>query len=387
MKRDDFFAEKKEWSRYKDFILNYYLTPYLEKVKGLNRPILIVDCCAGPGTFDDQSKGSPLIIADHIERQHGKGTNIRGLFLEKNRRYFSRLEENLAPYSRFAEAKRIDFNQYLSTISTDARTSTVFLYVDPYGIKELLFVELAAVYESIMEHDSSVEILLNFNSPALVRCGLAALSMDASGFDIDEDDRAVLDVITSAATMTPAEVDAIAGGEYWRTIVLNPDLSFAEKEQAIAKGYLQEMSRYFKMVCSFPVYRRYGQLPKYRLVYGTRHPDGIVLMNDTMYKARELFLKEEFAKDTLFDLRPPEETKNFPLFRSRLFEITRDNEPIDRKTLMLMVMQEFFCLYSSSDYKKAVKALLEGSHEYRLYSESGKIRINDHVPLSSKPFK
>ena len=43
------FKEKRPWSKYKDFILDYYLTPYIAKVKNLRRPILIIDCCAGPG--------------------------------------------------------------------------------------------------------------------------------------------------------------------------------------------------------------------------------------------------------------------------------------------------------------------------------------------------
>lgn len=49
----DFFGKKKDWSRYKDFILSYYLEPYIPKVNKLNRPILVVDCFAGRGEFGD----------------------------------------------------------------------------------------------------------------------------------------------------------------------------------------------------------------------------------------------------------------------------------------------------------------------------------------------
>jgi hypothetical protein len=59
------------------------------------------------------------------------------------------------------------------------------------------------------------------------------------------------------------------------------------------------MNDYFPMVCDFPVQKKYGQLPKYRLIYGTRHEDGMLLMNDTMYKARKQFLKQEFADGLL----------------------------------------------------------------------------------------
>jgi len=63
---EDFFKHKKSWSKYKDFILDYYLTPYIAKVKMLKRPILIIDCCAGPGKFEDGEDGSPVISARHI---------------------------------------------------------------------------------------------------------------------------------------------------------------------------------------------------------------------------------------------------------------------------------------------------------------------------------
>ena len=33
---NDFFERKREWSKYKDFILGYYLEPYIPKVNKLN---------------------------------------------------------------------------------------------------------------------------------------------------------------------------------------------------------------------------------------------------------------------------------------------------------------------------------------------------------------
>ena len=47
----DFFDEKKEWSKYKDLILDYYLKPYLAKVVRIGKPVAVIDCFAGPGAF------------------------------------------------------------------------------------------------------------------------------------------------------------------------------------------------------------------------------------------------------------------------------------------------------------------------------------------------
>ncbi|OPX98170.1 MAG: hypothetical protein A4E58_00987 [Syntrophorhabdus sp. PtaB.Bin006] len=383
---ENFFKENKEWSRYKDFILDYYLKPYLEKVKLLNRPILLIDCCAGPGMFDDGSKGSPLIISERIEGLYNRGVDVRGLFIEKKRGFYSKLQSNLEPYTAFAEPKHGNFTDCLEDIKQSTRTSTVFLYVDPYGIKELPFSDLAGIYGSIEEHNASVEALLNFNSPALVRCGLAALKMDTSGFDLNTDDESIPEMPGNMMAMTPAEVDAIEGGEYWRHIVSDSSLTFIQKEQAISEEYAQQMGKYFPWVCSFPIQKSYGRFPKYRLIYGTRHQDGILLMNNTMYRAREQFLNQEFASGRLFDLRPPEESKDLSMFANRLFDITKEKEPISRKNLKLEAMREFFCHYSESDYNQAVSNLLKGFEGLRLYSHSGRTRINDDVLLSTKPF-
>jgi len=381
---DDFFKQKREWSKYKDLILGYYLTPYLEKVKYLKKPILIIDCCAGPGLFDDGSDGSPMIIAKHVKTLYDKGVNIKGLFLEKKKKFFTKLQNNLRPFSAHTEAKHIDFRGYLENIQLMARNSTIFLYVDPYGIKELPFSELSDIYKTIMEHNSSVEILLNFNSPAFIRCGLVALKMDTQGFDIEEGQDE--ESFGGVEGMTTGQMDSIAGGDYWKDIVSDPSVPFLEKEKKITEFYMQQMNDYFPMVCNFPVQKKYGQLPKYRLIYGTRHGDGILLMNETMYKAREQFLKHEFAEGFLFDTRPLEESKDMAVFAKRFYEIVEENGPISRKKIKLIAMQQFFCGYNYSDYSKTVTKLLEGTEGMKLYSHSGKTRINDDELLSTKPF-
>ncbi len=52
---EDFFEGKRPWSVIKDQVLNSYMSPYLNKVKSLQKPILLIDGFAGPGVFDDQS--------------------------------------------------------------------------------------------------------------------------------------------------------------------------------------------------------------------------------------------------------------------------------------------------------------------------------------------
>ncbi|MFC2638325.1 MAG: hypothetical protein ACFN0X_05345 [Mitsuokella sp.] len=63
-KNDDFFVEKKPWSKVKDELLGCYLKPYVAKILHTRKPLAYVDCFAGKGKFDDGNPGSPLIALD-----------------------------------------------------------------------------------------------------------------------------------------------------------------------------------------------------------------------------------------------------------------------------------------------------------------------------------
>ena len=384
---DDFFKQKRALSRYKDFILDYYLTPYIAKVKNLRRPILIIDCCAGPGKFDDGSEGSPFIIAKHIAQNYKKNIDIKGLFLEKKKKYFTTLSTLMKSRSDYIEVKHTDFTGYLNDISQIAKNQTVFLYVDPYGIKELPFSELAEIYDQINKRGASVEVLMNFNSPGFIRCGLVALKVNSTHSESELKDDFCEVSSSEIRGLTIQQMDIIAGGNYWKNVVANERLSFDEKEQMITQLYMKQMSKYYSMVCSFPIQEKYHQIPKYRLIYGTRHPDGLFLMNNIMYKAREKFLKSEFADGKLFDTRPLEEQKDLVTFTNRLYKIVQSNKPISRKNVKIKAIQDFFCRYESGDYSMAISKLLKGFDGLMLYSKSGKTRINDEELLSTEPFE
>ncbi len=230
---ESFFKEKKPWSKYKDFILDYYLTPYIAKVKNLKRPILIIDCCAGPGKFEDGTDGSPLIIMKHIVESRKNGIDIKGLFLEKERKYYKNLKNLMMPHSDYIKVHQTDFIGYLTKIAGMAKSHTVFLYVDPYGIKELPFEELAKIYEQINKSGASVEVLMNFNSAGFIRCGLVALKMEPTLADSELTDDFHEEILSDIQGLTPQQMDEIAGGDYWKDIVIDSNLSFAEKEQKI----------------------------------------------------------------------------------------------------------------------------------------------------------
>ena len=110
----DFFQQKNPWSKYKDLILDYYLTPYLTKVARIGKPVAIIDCFAGPGNFEkDQEPGSPLIIAKHLSHQHSKGVQVTGMFIEPVPALFAQLENNLSRCEFPVRTRQGDFREFV----------------------------------------------------------------------------------------------------------------------------------------------------------------------------------------------------------------------------------------------------------------------------------
>src|SRR6266480_594852 len=90
--RNSFFDVKRDWSKYKDSVLDYYLVPYLQKVKDLRKPICIVDMFAGRGEFLTGEPGSPLIIAKRLQELRQLGHEVKLLCYENYDPFYQHLQ-------------------------------------------------------------------------------------------------------------------------------------------------------------------------------------------------------------------------------------------------------------------------------------------------------
>jgi three-Cys-motif partner protein len=248
----EFFKAKRRWSRYKDFILNYYLDPYIPKVATLKKPILIVDCFAGCGVFGDNEPGSPLIIAPLVKKWREKGVAIRAEFIEADPDNFRSLEQSVQPYSEYVSTHHGSFEDNLPELAERARQNTVFLYVDPYTVKGLVFDRMKAVYDQIRLASASVELLLNFNVATFMRWALAAVKRQAevppevaTEADYQADDP------SERVEMTT--LDSIADGNYWRDIALNRSISFQQKIEQLTERYLERLVDSFTFAAAYEV--------------------------------------------------------------------------------------------------------------------------------------
>ncbi len=379
-----FFNAKRPWSRYKDFLLQSYLEPYIPKVNRLGKPILIVDCFAGRGQFDDGSPGSPLIIADAVRRWRDQNMQVTARCTEADPENFAVLQETLTSHQNYVHATCGTFEETLPALEQDAKQNTVFLYVDPYTVKGLRFDRMKRVFDQVRASSSSVEVLMNFNVAIFMRWALAAVRRwedlpekeEFESMADDPDERVERD-----------ELSGIAGGDYWIQIAEDASVSFNEKLKRFLDEYVQRMLGSFTYVTRFAIKEKYHHnVPKYVLIFATRHRDGVRLMNDFMCKARRSFVAEQFEevnRSALFDLTPAEETVEPEELSSAVMEIVDEKSPITRPEVQLtLFMRGFFARITEAEINGCINELLKAK---RLQSSTGKVRINDEATLIVGP--
>jgi three-Cys-motif partner protein len=237
----DFFKEKKAWSVLKDELLDYYLVPYIAKILRTGKPLYIFDCFAGKGKFDNGINGSPIIIANHIKENILKNPtlrgNLKGAFIEK--KYSAELEINLRGYSN-TEVLPGTFEDNLKNILSLDKNSSIFLYVDPYGIKSLNLSNFNLVKE---RQFASFELLMNFNTAGFLREGCRLLKYT----ELPSDDE-LTDYETDEDINTIDRMDLIAGGTYWQELVkkyYEKTIDIYQAEDAFISEYSRRLENIF----------------------------------------------------------------------------------------------------------------------------------------------
>lgn len=344
-----FFEEKRTWSKIKDEVLKTYLAPYLAKVSKTKRPIIVADCFAGKGRFDNGEPGSPLIIAEAISHQLNDSPmpEIKGVFIEK--KYFDNLKANIPGYP-WLHPLEGDYEERMEFFvkKYEPRDQNLFLYVDPYGIKSVLFSHFEMIQKKGFR---SVELLLNLNAFGFLREACRLLTYPVS--EAESPDTYEQDV------NTPERLDEIAGGPYWREIVtayFSGRIRMADAEEAFITQYCDRLRQVFRYVVNIPIKAKIGNIPKYRIVFGTNHEDGLLLMADNMNKRWDQFREEAHNNQSfLFECDFPDTTKLYDCWHveEKIFSLI-DND-IELKELLIKLVQIYGISFSTTDYKKYLK--------------------------------
>jgi len=118
-------------------------------------------------------------------------------------------------------------------------------------------------------------------------------------------------------------------------------------------------------------------VPKYYLIFGSRHPDALILMNDQMVKSRKTLA--ELAKPkgpTLFEMRPTDLVPDIETLPEVILKYA--SQPTERGIVILNVIRECFGQFSRKEIRGCIEQMLKGD---KLQSETGNIRINDNVKI------
>ena len=360
----EFFREKKPWSRYKDLILNYYLEPYLAKVATLRKPILIVDCFAGPGQFDDDEPGSPLIISNRLQSLAERGVRVLGFYIEKDPALYERLRLNMQKSKVPAQVRQGDFRQHINNIVDLARDHTTFIYLDPIKPSDLLFGDMESVYHQL-EYGQSIEVLINFMSTNFLRAvhGLA--------------EQILMDDVVQPEHPLVLNWDAIAGGTYWQEVVFGSQRLEPDRVEQLAQGYADRLRQWFKWVINYPIRDHYeDKVPKYHLTFGSRHPDAIELMNRAMVKARREFVGTRFVDGFLFPNQPEKEVIEPHAVEKAIVEASYAIGRATWEDLRVRATIANPCMYTDSEFDAAIKrAIQKGS----LASDCSGKKIDDRA--------
>jgi three-Cys-motif partner protein len=329
----NYYQSKKPWSLTKDKLLESYLVPYFQKMLMTQRPNVYIDCFAGKGKFDDGQDGSPLIALKAIKDCYSRTSNpnapqTKMYFVDE--RYYEDLERNSSaiqlPRQVSREVVAGSYQDNISQLLGAHQGSNLFLYLDPYGVKDLDFDVFSTLPSSGF---ATQELLINLNTIGFLRNACRALKatpqkleeLDAVASDLVEEDD------TQAASMLkPAKLSRIAGGDYWSDIAhrfIRDELEWYEAERLFSQGYCDKMRGCFAYVLNMPISFGRTNYVKYRLVHATNHPDGCYLMYSNMCKRfREQRRSHNNGDDELFVTVPndtiQDEDRAKELFRAHV---------------------------------------------------------------------
>ncbi|BCG49112.1 hypothetical protein GEOBRER4_n4015 [Citrifermentans bremense] len=372
-----FFEKKRTWSRIKDELLKAYLAPYLAKVSKTHKPIIVADCFAGKGRFDDGEPGSPLIITEAISSQLSdlSSPEIKAIFIEK--KYFRELKTNLPAY-HWINALEGDYQDRIEYFirNYNPRQRNLFLYVDPYGIKNVLF----SYFEAIAKKQfRTVELLLNLNSLGFLREGCRLLKYPVSEHDLPD--------VYEHDVITVERLDEIAGGQYWREILkefYSHRLKMQEAEEQFITKYCDRLRQVFRYVINIPIKTNLDNIPKYRMVFGTNHEDGLLLMVDNMNNRWASFREEARDRQSpLFECDLPDPNHLQAAWNIEENILSFINDEVELKELLVRLVEAFGISFSTRQYKEALKKMKGNQVDVRWYppeTPTGKPRSSwDHT--------
>ncbi len=362
---DDFFEEKRPWSIIKDQVLEKYMPPYLAKVNRLGRRILLIDGYAGPGVFNDDTYGSPIIMCEAAEKLV-KG-NYHAIFINKKKKYHDKLNKEIQRrgWSDSVEPRLGDSQLLLQIVPKTLKDQTVFLYLDPFGPTGCDF----ALLQPFLDRNPrfSTEILLTMNMPGMHR--LAARHAVEDGRQEEQ-----------AIKYNHLLLTKVFGGDYWKDILLKQGSISEERETQLIEAYRAKLARYLPITGSCPVRERTDSRIKYFIVFASRHQDSMVLLNDFMVNAYFARMHKADFTGGLWEETDWKEMRSIDGLDRVIIDVVTEHPGETRKSIWYRIVQKHFMRYLEAEYIAIVQRLVD---EKKLISptERKTRRLNENCIL------
>lgn len=275
---EEFFRERRAQAVFKHGILSRYPVVFASKTGWRGRPVMFLDGYAGRGEYEDGSKGSPALLAEHAAKV-ASFRRVTGIYVEKNEKDFANLQQVMARYNR-PEDQLLpgDLRDHLPAVLRSAQGAALFAFLDPFGTaldREQIATDLLRRQDS-----APIEVLLHISVSTVARLGGILRRRRQDGVELSPADE-----------KTVAHADRFLGGAWWREY-FEPVRGAADEERA-TEAALKVANEYEAGICaetgtmavSLPIRPKPADLPKYVLVLFTRHIDGLWFFTDAVGKA------------------------------------------------------------------------------------------------------
>ena len=341
---EDFFEGKRPWSIIKDEVLKSYMSPYIAKVNKRGQRILLIDGYAGPSTFGDGKPGSPVIICQAAEK-FAKG-NYQAIFINIDQTYHNTLTQVIHQegWSNSVKTRLGDSTVLLQQLAASLTNQTVFLYIDPFGLKECEFALLKPFLDR--NRKFSTEIVLTMQMPIVHRLATRHAV---------EDGRQDEQIIKSYHQ----RLTKVFGGEYWQDIMWQQNVSSEEREFQLIKAYQDKLTQYLAFVGSCPVRLQTDKRIKYFIVFASGHEDSMLLMNDIMVNAYFAKMHEAAYAGTLFEETDWREMRSTKGLDEAIIQTVAEYPGDTRHRIWLRIVQRHFMRYLEKEYRSAVMHLVD----------------------------
>jgi three-Cys-motif partner protein len=371
MKTKNFFNDLQIWSKRKHRIVGKYLVPFSAKVGSISTEIFCVDGFAGQGVYEDGSEGSPLLMA-HVADEAAdwsKPINLKLINVEAKHKNFEVLRLATKPWVDKGIVTNLEgrFDRKMPEIMMAIGNSPAFVFLDPYGPGPIHLSYLRPLLE---RRQSITEFIINFNAEGLRRMA-EFLNADPQ-----------TEQFRKARLTSINNTTEILGRDRWKQAFSDPLIDAQRRKKFLVRDYMDTLSQFGYKIVAYPIRESLGAAAKYYLLYGTRHRDGIFLMNGLIRREEDEIAREYYergAQTSLFDEVQAEIVSRRRALRNLIATYAEERKRLTRRAIMTHFIYTKFAQYHDTDYRAAVQQLIE---EGVLATSTGKSRINDDVVLT-----